>query len=410
MSSSSPSSPLFSTFSLARRCDDLHLHLRDGEAVLKDTVGALLRPAPPAAAAGSAQTVGGGVVRRATIMPNTVPPITDAKMATEYRQRILHAVAQLHQEQQQAASASPSPSPSPDFIPLMTLYLTDHTTPEQIREAKATGFIIGCKLYPKGATTHSSHGVTDVLALQPTLEAMAAEGLLLLIHGEVTDPKVDIFDRERSFLPTLREVINRVPTLRVVLEHVTTKESVECVKELRAKGARIGATVTPQHLLCNRNALFDGGMNPALYCLPILKTESDRQSILGAILDEDECIAAAFFAGTDSAPHASTNKSKSLGCAAGCFTSFASTQMYIEAIESAGRERGMDATHVRRRLEAFLSINGAQFYGMELNPTLDKPIEFERKEWTVPMTMPFGCDEVIPFRAGQRIQWSTRCS
>ena len=340
--------------------DDFHLHLRDG-AVLADT-----------ATAAAAQ------FHYATIMPNLQPPVTTAAMAVEYRQRILDAIH--------------LPS-SHTFTPLMTLYLTDHTTPSMINQAKASGAVHACKLYPAGATTHSASGVSlhDSAALQrlrPTFEAMADCGLLLLIHGEVTDPAVDIFHREAAFLSTFLPFLRSShPTLRIVLEHVTTADAVDAVL---ASPSNLAATITPHHLLVNRNALFAGGLNPHHYCLPILKAERHRLALLKAATSGDP----RFFAGTDSAPHSKARKVTE-GCA-GCYVAYAAVELYAEAFEQAGR---LD------RLEDFVSHFGRRWYGVGQAGLERRKVRLTRAEWTVPSSLPFGSEEVVPFHAGKRLQW-----
>jgi len=334
-----------------RRPDDWHLHLRDG-----DHMAAVL----PFTAARFA---------RALVMPNLKPPVTTTAAVAAYRDRIL-----------QALPAGMS------FEPLMTLYLTDRTPPEEIREARASGFVVGAKLYPAGATTHSDAGVTSIDHVWGTLEAMAEAGLVLQVHGEVTDPAVDVFDREREFIDrVLTRIVERVPGLKVVFEHVTTAAAVEFVR-----GARPGvaATLTPQHLLMNRNAMFDGGVRPHHYCLPVLKRERDREVLLEAATGDDP----RFFLGTDSAPHARHTKEAACGCA-GIFSAHAGIELYAEAFAAAGR---------LERLEAFAAERGADFYGVPRNPG---HITLERAEWPVPAHYPFGTEQLVPLRAGGTIGW-----
>jgi len=334
-----------------RRPDDWHLHLRDGahlEAVLPFTAARFAR---------------------ALVMPNLKPPMTTTAALAEYRSRILRALP---------AGMS--------FEPIMTLYLTDRTPPEEVRAARASGFVIGAKLYPAGATTHSDAGVTSIDNVWGTLEAMADAGLVLQVHGEVTSPEVDVFDREREFIDrVLAPVVARVPGLKVVFEHVTTAAAVEFVR-----GARPGvaATMTPQHLLMNRNAMFDGGVRPHHYCLPVLKRERDREALVAAATGDDP----RFFLGTDSAPHARHTKETACGCA-GIFSAHAGIELYAEVFEAAGR---LD------RLEAFASERGADFYGVPRNPG---HITLERGDWRVPASYPFGTDELVPLRAGGTIGW-----
>src|SRR5208283_3248803 len=298
------------------RPDDWHLHLRDGEP-MRSVVGASAR-----------------VFGRAVVMPNLEPPVTTVAAAAAYRERI--------------AAALP---PGSRFAPLLTLYLTDNTSAAQIQEARRSGFVIGVKYYPAGATTHSASGVSAIERVYPALEAMQTHGLPLLIHGEVTAAEVDIFDRERRFIDqVLGRVVNDFPGLRIVLEHITTQEAAEFIA---AAPSRVGATITPQHLLLSRNALFRGGIRPHLYCNPILKNEEHRQALLRAATGGN----AKFFLGTDSAPHARESKENACGCA-GCYSAHAALELYAEAFETAG---ALD------KLEAFASFHGADFYGLPRN-------------------------------------------
>jgi dihydroorotase len=334
-----------------RRPDDWHLHLRDGAAM-----AAVL----PHSAARFA---------RAIIMPNLQPPITTTALARAYRERILAALP---------AGAR--------FEPLMTLYLTDATAPEEIATARASGQIFGCKLYPAGATTNSSAGVTDVRGLDPVLERMSELSLPLLVHGEVTDPKVDVFDRESRFIEAvLAPLIERHPKLKVVFEHVTSRAGVEFV---RAARTGIAATITPQHLLLNRNDLFRGGIRPHLYCLPILKTEPDRRALLEAVAAGDP----RFFLGTDSAPHARELKENACGCA-GIYSAHAAIELYAEAFESIG---------ALARLENFASSFGADFYGLPRNR---ERIRLVKSSWEAPASYAFGQSLVVPLRAGESLAW-----
>jgi dihydroorotase len=272
------------------------------------------------------------------------------------------------------------------FEPVMTLYLTDRTPPEEIRAARASGFVVGAKLYPAGATTHSDAGVTSIDNVWGTLEAMAESDLVLQVHGEVTSPEVDVFDRERVFIDrVLSRVVERVPGLKVVFEHVTTAAAVEFVR-----GARPGvaATMTPQHLLMNRNAMFEGGVRPHHYCLPVLKRERDRERLVEAATGDDP----RFFLGTDSAPHARHTKEAACGCA-GIFSAHAGIELYAEVFDAAGR---------LERLEAFASERGADFYGVPRN---EGSITLVRQQWSVPPSYPFGGDELVPLRAGGTIGW-----
>ena len=334
-----------------RRPDDWHLHLRDG---------AHLAAVLPHTAARFA---------RALVMPNLKPPMTTTAALADYRARILQALpAGMH------------------FEPLMTLYLTDRTPPEEIRQARASGFVVGAKLYPAGATTHSDAGVTSIDNVWGALEAMAATGLVLQVHGEVTHPDVDVFDREREFIDrVLSRIVERVPALKVVFEHVTTAAAVEFVRSARPG---VAATMTPQHLLMNRNAMFEGGVRPHLYCLPVLKRERDREALVAAATGDDP----RFFLGTDSAPHARHTKENACGCA-GIFSAHAGIELYAEVFDAVGR---LD------RLEAFASERGADFYGVPRN---QESVSLVREEWTVPSSYPFGADELVPLRAGGKVAW-----
>ncbi|HWK75861.1 MAG TPA: dihydroorotase [Povalibacter sp.] len=333
------------------RPDDWHLHLRDG---------AQLASVVPFTAQQFA---------RAVIMPNLKPPVTTVAQAQSYRERILQAV----------------PAPL-RFEPLMTLYLTDTTTPQEIRAARESGFIVGAKLYPAGATTHSDAGVTAIEKIYPALEAMEDCGLILQVHGEVTDHDVDVFDRECVFIDRiLVRVAERFTRLKIVFEHVTTREAVQFVTSARPG---VGATITPQHLLLNRNAIFQGGIRPHHYCLPVLKRERDRRALIEAATSDD----ARFFLGTDSAPHARHTKEAACGCA-GVFSAHAAIELYAEAFEAAGR---LD------RLEAFASLRGPDFYDLPRNT--DR-ITLERVAWTPPASYTFATDEIVPFRAGESIAW-----
>jgi dihydroorotase len=290
-------------------------------------------------------------------------------MAAAYRERILKAVpAGLH------------------FEPLMTLYLTDTTAATEIRAARASGFIVGAKLYPAGATTHSDAGVTAIEKIFSALAAMEESGLVFQVHGEVTDGDVDVFDRERVFIDRIMQrVVDKFPQLRVVFEHVTTREAVQFVKGARAG---IAATITPQHLLLNRNAIFQGGIRPHHYCLPVLKREHDRQALVEAATSDDP----RFFLGTDSAPHAKHTKENACGCA-GVFSAHAAIELYAEAFERVGR---LD------RLQAFASERGPDFYGVPRNTA---KITLKRSAWTPPASYRFAQDELVPFRAGEPIAW-----
>jgi dihydroorotase len=336
-----------------RRPDDWHLHVRDG---------AQLAAVVPF----TARQFG-----RALVMPNLKPPMTTTDALAAYRARILAAVPKGSQ-----------------FEPQMTLYLTDDTSPDEVRNASASGFVVGAKLYPAGATTHSDAGVTSIEKVWPALEAMAEHGLVLQVHGEVTASSVDVFDREQVFIErVLSRVVERVPHLKVVFEHITTRIAAEFVQHARAG---VAATITPQHLLLNRNALFEGGLRPHHYCLPVLKRERDREALLTAATSDDP----RFFLGTDSAPHAQHTKETACGCA-GIFSAHAAIELYAEAFEGAGR---LD------RLEAFASERGADFYGVPRN---EGTITLRKESWSVPDSYAFGPagDRLVPFRAGSTLAW-----
>ena len=330
--------------------DDWHLHLRDGAAL-----AAVL----PATARQFA---------RAIVMPNLRPPVTTAAAAVAYRGRIQAALP--------AGMA---------FTPLMTLYLTDNTPPEEIARAKAAG-VVALKLYPAGATTNSDAGVTDLGKCHPTLEAMQREGLLLLVHGEVTDPDIDIFDREAVFIDrVMLPLRRRFPELKVVFEHITTAEAAQYVAEA---GPHTAATLTAHHLLYNRNALFTGGLRPHYYCLPVLKKERHRVALVKAATSGSP----RFFLGTDSAPHAAVMKEQSV-CGAGCYTAPAALELYAEAFEAAG---ALD------KLEGFASHHGADFYGLPRNTGT---VTLKREAWALPETLPFGDATIKPLRAGETLNW-----
>ena len=333
------------------RPDDWHLHLRDGDA---------MRAVLPHSARQFA---------RAIIMPNLRPPVTTTEQALAYRARILDAIL--------AGST---------FQPLMTLYLTDNTSPAEIVRAKDSNHVVACKLYPAGATTNSDSGVTNVRNIYSVLEMMQAHGLPLLVHGEVTDPEVDVFDREAVFIErVLMPTIRDFPALKVVLEHITTQDAVEYV---RAAPATIAATITAHHLLYNRNAIFQGGIRPHYYCLPILKREHHRQALIRAATSGDP----KYFLGTDSAPHPRQGKETACGCA-GCYTAHAALELYAEAFESA------DALD---KLETFASFHGPDFYGLPRNT---KTLTLLRQPTSVPDRFPFGTDTLTPLRAGETVRW-----
>jgi dihydroorotase len=339
------------------RPDDWHLHLRDG-------------PALAAVIAHAAQRF-----RRAIVMPNLKPPVTTVEAATAYRQRILDALAKS------ASGLSP-----PAFEPLMTLYLTDTTSPAEIARARASGFVHAVKYYPAGATTNSESGVTALERAFPAFEAMQKHDMPLLIHGEVTAEEVDVFDRERVFVESaLAVIVERFPALRVVLEHATTREAVQYVSAARPG---VAATITAHHLLYNRNSIFRGGIRPHHYCLPILKREEHRRALLEAATGGNP----RFFLGTDSAPHPRSLKEHGCGCA-GIYTSHAALELYAEAFEAAG---------ALERLEAFASFHGADFHRLPRNAGT---VTLRRESWRVPDSYPFGEDVVVPLRAGEPVAW-----
>jgi dihydroorotase len=334
-----------------RRPDDWHVHLRDGAALA-------------AVVKFTAERFG-----RAIVMPNLKPAVTTAALARAYRERIVAALP---------ANAR--------FEPLLTLYLTDTTTRDEIDRARAAGFVHGVKLYPAGATTHSDAGVTDIARVHGVLERMQEIGMPLLVHGETPHPDVDVFDRETHFIDTvLQPLIKRYPGLRVVFEHITTARAVEFVVEARAG---VAATITPQHLLHNRNAIFSGGIRPHYYCLPIMKRERDREALLGAATGGNP----RFFLGTDSAPHERAAKENACGCA-GMFTAHAALELYAEVFESAGR---LD------RLEPFASHFGADFYGL---PRHEETITLVKESWVPPRVYDFGNGALVPYRGGEPIAW-----
>jgi dihydroorotase len=348
-----------------KRPDDWHLHLRDGDA---------LRAVLPFTAERFA---------RAIVMPNLKPPVTTTAQALAYRERILAALPA-----------------GMKFEPLMTLYLTDRTEPAEVERAQASGHIHGFKLYPAGATTHSDAGVTDIRNIEPVLARMSELGVILQVHGEVTDSQVDVFDREARFIDgVLVPTVERFPRLKVVFEHITTSAAATFVLQARDG---VAATITPQHLLMNRNALFSGGIRPHHYCLPVLKTEPDRRALLDAIASGNP----RFFLGTDSAPHARHTKETTCGCA-GIFSSHAGIELYAEAFDAIG---------ALSKLEGFAAEYGADFYGLPRN---SERITLVREAWEVPAQYPFGSAEpggppdrpggpmgqLVPLRAGERIGW-----
>jgi len=333
------------------RPDDWHLHLRDG-------------PAMASVLADTARCFG-----RAIVMPNLKPPVRTTQEALHYRDRILGALPD-----------------DTSFEPLMTLYLTDDTPPEEIARAKLSGRVAGVKLYPAGATTHSDAGVTRLSRCFHTLEKMEELGMPLLVHGESTDPAIDVFDREKAFIEeVLGPTVERFSNLKIVLEHITTRDAVQYVE---VTGPSVAATITAHHLLMNRNALFMGGLRPHYYCLPVLKREEHREALVEAATSGNP----KFFLGTDSAPHARTAKEGACGCA-GIYTAHAAIELYAIAFEEAG---ALD------KLEGFASHFGARFYGLPVN---EDKIALLRQEWRVPEVLPFGDEELVPLRAGETLPW-----
>jgi dihydroorotase len=335
------------------RPDDWHLHLRDG-AALASVIPYTARQ-----------------FARAIVMPNLRPPVTTVDLARDYRARILAALPQ---------------SGRTAFEPLMTLYLTDNTSPEEIARARASGFVHAVKYYPAGATTGSDSGVTALERASPALAAMEHHDLPLLVHGEVTDPAVDVFDREKVFIDTiLVEIVRRFPALRVVFEHITTKDAADYVL---AAGPRIGATITAHHLLYNRNAIFAGGLRPHFYCLPVLKREIHRAALVRAATGGNP----KFFLGTDSAPHPRGEKESACGCA-GCFTAHAALELYAEAFDAAG---ALD------RLEGFASFHGPDFYHLPRNVGR---VTLARERWEAPRELALGATALVPLRGGEALGW-----
>ena len=333
------------------RPDDWHLHLRDGAAM------ASVLPH-------SARQFG-----RAIVMPNFKPPVTTTAQAASYRERILAAVPQGVQ-----------------FEPLMTLYLTDNTPPDEIRRARDSGFVHAVKLYPAGATTNSDAGVTDLSKCHKALEAMQELGMPFLVHGEVTDPAVDIFDREAVFIERVMQPLRRVmPALKIVFEHITTKQAAQYIADA---DEFVGATITAHHLLYNRNEIFKGGIRPHYYCLPVLKREEHRQALVAAATSGS----AKFFLGTDSAPHPKGLKEHACGCA-GCYTALHAMELYALAFDQA------DALD---KLEAFASFNGPAFYGLARNAGT---ITVQREQWTLPAELPLGDTTLVPMNGGETIDW-----
>jgi dihydroorotase len=336
------------------RPDDWHLHLRDGDAlsaVLPDTARQFAR---------------------AIVMPNLRPPVTTTMLAEAYRMRILAALPKHMQ-----------------FEPLMTLYLTDNTSADEIKRAKASGFVHGVKLYPAGATTNSDSGVSNLGFCVDALEAMQDVGLPLLVHGEVTDAEVDVFDREKVFIErVMQPLLKKLPALKVVFEHITTKDAADFVA---CAPNHVAATITAHHLLMNRNEMFSGGVRPHHYCLPVLKRETHRQALVKAATSGSP----KFFLGTDSAPHAKHTKEAACGCA-GMYTAHAAIELYAEAFENAG---------ALEKLEGFASFFGADYYHLPRN---SEKITLVKESWQMPTSLPFAGDELIPLRAGQTMTWKLK--
>jgi dihydroorotase len=344
-----------------RRPDDWHLHLRDGVA-LRAVVGATARQ-----------------FARAIVMPNLKPPVTTAAAARAYHGRILAALAQAH-------AAGEIDDTAAGFQPLMTLYLTDNTPAAEILAARADGLVQGVKLYPAGATTNSDAGVTRIDRVYGALEAMQRCGMPLLVHGEVTDGEIDLFDREKVFIDRVMEPLRRdFPALKVVFEHITTREAAHYVAQA---GDLTAATITAHHLLYNRNALFLGGVRPHWYCLPVLKREVHRQALVEAATGGHP----RFFLGTDSAPHARHLKEHACGCA-GCYTAPHALELYATVFEAAG---ALD------RLEGFASLNGPRFYGL---PPNEGTVSLRREPFLIPESLPFGGDVIVPLAGGETLPW-----
>jgi dihydroorotase len=333
------------------RPDDWHLHLRD-EALMRSVLPDTVRQ-----------------FARAIVMPNLRPPVTTVEQAQAYRERILAALPQ-----------------GMSFEPLMTLYLTDNTDAAEIKKANASGMVHAVKLYPAGATTNSDAGVTDIRKTYAALEAMQECGIPLLVHGEVTEPTIDVFDREAVFIErVLQPLLKDMPELRVVFEHITTQDATQFVREAPDN---IAATITAHHLLYNRNAMLVGGIRPHYYCLPVLKREGHRKALVKAATSGSP----KFFLGTDSAPHAQHTKETACGCA-GCYTAHAAIELYAEVFDAAG---ALD------KLEGFASFYGADFYGLPRNT---RQITLRKEEWQVPASMEFGEHKLVPLRAGEMVKW-----
>jgi len=344
------SNKLITTLAITRP-DDWHLHLRDGaalQAVLPDTARQFAR---------------------AIVMPNLRPPVTTTQLAIAYRERILAALPQ-----------------GAHFEPLMTLYLTDNTSADEVKKANSSGIIHGVKLYPAGATTNSDSGVSDLSKCAAALEAMQAVGLPLLVHAEVTDADVDVFDREKVFIDRhMAPLLKRYPSLKMIFEHITTNDAADFVT---SAPSNVAATITAHHLLMNRNDMFKGGIQPHHYCLPILKREEHRLALVKAATSGNT----KFFLGTDSAPHARNTKEAACGCA-GMYTAHAAIELYAEAFEAAN---ALD------KLEAFASFYGADFYGLPRNT---QQVTLQKTSWTVPNELPMGNESLVPLRAGQQVHW-----
>jgi len=333
------------------RPDDWHLHLRDGSA-LSDTVPHTAR-----------------YMGRAIVMPNLVPPVTTTVQAQQYRDRIIQQIPE-----------------GSVFDPLMTLYLTDNTSADEISRARESGIVFGIKLYPAGATTNSDQGVTDIALTTPALEKMNELGMPLLVHGEVTRHEIDIYDREKVFIDEILAPLHeQYPQLKIVLEHITTKEAADFVL---SAGENIGATITPQHLMYNRNQMLVGGIRPHYYCLPILKRNSHQLALQDAVASGSN----RFFLGTDSAPHAKNAKENDCGCA-GCFSAHAAIELYAEIFEDLG---------ILDKLEAFASFNGPDFYGLPRN---EDTIILRKESWDVPKDYPLGDDTIVPLNGGTSMRW-----
>jgi dihydroorotase len=340
------------------RPDDMHLHLRDGD-VMRDVLADSARQ-----------------FARAIIMPNLKSPVVSTEQALAYRQSIIESLPEEYQA-------------SGEFNPLMTLYLTEKMTADEISKAKESSFIHAVKYYPAGATTNSECGVSAIENVYPVLEVMAEQNLPLLVHGEVTDVDVDVFDREAIFIEKiLSPLMENIPDLRIVFEHITTKDAVDFVREAPAN---LAATITPQHLLLNRNALFVGGICPHNYCLPVLKAEEHRRAVVDAATSSSP----KFFLGTDSAPHARDVKESACGCA-GIYSAHNAIELYAEVFEE---------TACLDKLEGFASHYGADFYGLPRN---EGTISLEKDQWQIPDSLPFGESEIIPFRAGETCQWKIK--